>query len=141
MIVWEVLRGVACLHWQPPAPLLTHGPGYICIFPQIAMTPIWVPVRDVCLAMDQPASTKEGISQDGQCLYSLCFSQCPPKQIGLLLKEEIGTLNILMRHNCDPHFSAFFMTPLEMRNVSSACQKLAKYVTGSQSIKFLYYSL
>lgn len=48
-----------------PAPLITCKRGYAYAFPQIAMMPIWVPIRDVCLIIDQPASIKERITQDG----------------------------------------------------------------------------
>lgn len=60
-------------------------------------------------------------------------------QTGLLLEEETGTLNTLMRLNCDPLFSSFCVTPFKMMNTSPACQELAKYV--KDPTKFLYYSL
>ena len=47
------------------SPLLTHERRYGYVFPQTATMTIWVPVRDVCPAMNQPAFTKERIIQYG----------------------------------------------------------------------------
>lgn len=40
-------------------------------FPQTAMTPVWVPVRKVCLTMDQPASIKERIENNPEWVIVL----------------------------------------------------------------------
>lgn len=56
--------------WQQELPCYPMGEGMIMFFPQTAMTPIWVPERDMCLVMDQPAPTKEG-NNSGWVMYIL----------------------------------------------------------------------
>lgn len=70
-------RNPISLQWEPPDPLLSHGRWYACVSSQTSMMPIWVLVRGVCLAMDQPASTK-----DGSDVYTpLSSSHCPSNKL------------------------------------------------------------